>query len=178
MTASLHHAQPILSAALTAGFRESGVQTLKNLDDPHAFPMVAIRTSGLALESVVGYLRENEGDPHPAIHSLVEEHYLAVLVRLANERFDANAGRVRRFSENMFIRPEQGLALAWEDKGARRGRLRAEGLERQRQRQRERRGVCGETESQERLDGIVILEDGRMNSEASGFEIEHYEVFP
>ena len=150
MTASLQHAQPILAAALSAGFRESGVQSLKNLDDPHAFPMVAIRTSGLALGSVVGYLREhehedghyqNEGDPqHPAtIHSLVDEDYLAFLVRLANERFGANAARVRRLSDNLFARPDPAACEpAWEDKAARRRRLRAEGLETQRLRRLER----------------------------------------
>ncbi|KAL8879587.1 MAG: hypothetical protein Q9192_008200, partial [Flavoplaca navasiana] len=40
-TASLSHAAPILSAAISAGFRESGVQSLKNLSDPNAIPMVA-----------------------------------------------------------------------------------------------------------------------------------------
>ncbi|KAL8875598.1 MAG: hypothetical protein Q9192_009023, partial [Flavoplaca navasiana] len=42
-TASLSHAAPILSAAISAGFRESGVQSLKNLTDPNAIPMVAVR---------------------------------------------------------------------------------------------------------------------------------------
>ncbi|KAL2042679.1 hypothetical protein N7G274_004438 [Stereocaulon virgatum] len=58
MAASLYHAQPILTAAINAGFRESGIQSLKNLDDANAFPMVAIRTAGLALESIVGVVSE------------------------------------------------------------------------------------------------------------------------
>ena len=56
MTASLQHAKPLLSATINSGFRESGVQSLKNLDDQNACPMVAVRTAGLKLEAIVGYL--------------------------------------------------------------------------------------------------------------------------
>lgn len=152
MTASLHHAQPILAAALTAGFRESGIQSLKNLDDPTAFPMVAIRTSGLALGSVVGCLSESE--PDAPVRSLVEEDYLALLVRLANERFGANAERVCRLGENLFARKKSVLPV-WEDKGSRRERLRSEGLERQ------RGGLCVKKEpgSRENLNGLAFLDD-------------------
>src|SRR5271170_7368875 len=54
MAASLKHAQPVLAAAINAGFRESGVLSLRNLDDPDACPMIAIRTAGLGLESIIG----------------------------------------------------------------------------------------------------------------------------
>ena len=63
MAATLKHAQPVLAAASAAGFRESGLQSLKNLDDADAFPIVAVRTSGLALESIIG-IRESNGDDY------------------------------------------------------------------------------------------------------------------
>ena len=128
MTASLHHAQPILAAAINAGFRESGIQSLKNLDDANAFPMVAIRSSGLALESIVGSMQDDleAGE----IHSLVSEDYLDMLIKLANERFKTNTERMQRFEEDLFRR-EAGPEEAWEDRKARQERKRAEGLKQQ-----------------------------------------------
>ncbi|KAK3169058.1 hypothetical protein OEA41_005506 [Lepraria neglecta] len=143
-TASLHHAQPILAAAINAGFRESGIQSLKNLDDAKAFPMVAIRSSGLALESIVGSMRDcmedlgslsedNGGYSNDEeVHSLVREDYLDLLIKLANERFKTNTERMRRFEEDLFRR-EGGSALGspWEDGKDRQERKRAEGLKQQ-----------------------------------------------
>ena len=129
MTASLHHAQAILSAAINAGFRESGVQSLKNLEDPNAFPMVAVRTSGLALGSVIGWMHDGE-DEKGEVHSLVGEDHLELLVRIANERFVANAERIQRFSDYLFRSEKEG-GSAWEDKLVRQDRKRAEGLKQQ-----------------------------------------------
>ena len=137
MTASLHHAQPILAAAVNAGFRESGIQSLKNLEDPNAFPMVAIRTAGLAFESVVGVLLSNLGDERDGEEA--EEHttniageaYLELLVSIANERFKMNTERMLRFEQDLFKR-EVGLGQAWEDSKSRQERKRAEGLEQRR----------------------------------------------
>lgn len=127
MTASLQHAQRILSAAINAGFRESGVQSLKNLDDPNAFPMVAVRTAGLALGSVIGCTGVNERDVK--ILSLVSEGYLRMLVNIANERFQANTERIARFSAHLF-KSTSAKNLEWEDPEARRERKRAEGMKR------------------------------------------------
>ncbi|EXJ62946.1 hypothetical protein A1O7_03390 [Cladophialophora yegresii CBS 114405] len=64
--ASLFHARPLLSAAINAGFRESGVQSLRVLDPAEADKgvMVAVRTAGLGFDTVVGRVegRELEGD--------------------------------------------------------------------------------------------------------------------
>ncbi|SLM41151.1 tRNA wybutosine-synthesizing protein [Lasallia pustulata] len=128
MTASLQHAQRVLSAAINAGFRESGVQSLKNLDDPNAFPMVAVRTAGLALGSIVGCTRDHEGVF--GVQSLVNEEYLQTLLNIANERFQANAERIERFSAQLF-KNTTVQNLDWEDPEARRERKRAEGLRRQ-----------------------------------------------
>lgn len=127
MTASLQHAQHVLSAAINAGFRESGVQSLKNLDDPNAFPMVAVRTAGLALASIIGCTRHDEGDFE--ILSLVNEGYLQILVNIANERFQANAERIERFSTQLF-KSTTTQNFDWEDPEARRERKHAEGLNR------------------------------------------------
>ena len=125
MCASLHHAQRILSAAINAGFRESGVQSLRNLEDPNAFPMVAIRTAGLALSSIVGYVRE--GDTEEVVCSLVCEEYLETLLRVANARFADNRERIQRFDHSLFG-DGKGDEAPWEDSQARRDRKRAEGL--------------------------------------------------
>ncbi len=132
MTASLRHAAPILAASIGAGFRESGVQSLKNLDDGNAFPMVAVRSSGLAFESLVGVLQEMGGegrfDGGGVVRGLVSEEYLEVLVKIANERFRANVERAGRFEAELFRR-ERGNG-EWEDADLRRERKRAEGVQR------------------------------------------------
>ena len=125
MAASLHHAKPILSAAINAGFRESGLQSLKNLDDPNAFPMVAIRSSGLALGSVIGFAVDDGGGN---IQSLVDEHYLKMLLDLANERFEVNMKRINRFKNHVTL-GGRDMEVVWEDSSARRARKKAEGLQ-------------------------------------------------
>ena len=132
MTASLHHAQPVLAAAINAGFRESGVQSLKNLEDGNAFPMVAVRSAGLGFESLVGFWDDGDGgkgeERGGKVLSLVDEKYLELLVELGNERFVANGERIERFRSGLmsFRRDE----LKWENADARRERKRKEGLER------------------------------------------------
>ena len=126
MTASLHHAQRVLAAAINAGFRESGVQSLKNLKDANAFPMVAVRTSGLAFESLIGLVDGVGRDE--SVQTLVSEEYLEILVDIANERFTASTERIDRFEQTLFCHsPEPS---AWEDVDSRRARKRAEGLAR------------------------------------------------
>ena len=156
MTASLHHAQPILAAAITAGFRESGIQSLKNLNDVNAFPMVAIRSSGLALESVIGCVPDRVKDTSRRgidsknyldsedVHSLVSDNYLALLINLANDRFESNTERMRRFESNLFNR-EATTTSGWEDSKTRQERKRAEGLKQQEEirKVRAQRGTSG-----------------------------------
>ena len=127
MTASLQHAQPLLSAAINAGFRESGVQSLKNLDNANAFPMVAIRSSGLAFGSLIGFVDEDNGD---RIQNLVNEAYLKILFGIANDRFQANSDRIHRFQNNLRESFEKRLQ-PWEDGKLRKERKKAEGLEKQ-----------------------------------------------
>ena len=155
MTASLYHAQPILAAAINAGFRESGIQSLKNLDDSHAFPMVAIRTAGLAFESLVGLIpnhtqdHEDGAETEEHVTSIVSEDCLELLVKIANERFRANADRIQRFEQGLFKR-EKSHGQAWEDAKSRQKRKMAEGL----QQQTLRKAQMGEEGSGSSVSGI------------------------
>ncbi|KAI9871954.1 MAG: hypothetical protein M1830_002226 [Pleopsidium flavum] len=131
MTASLKHAQRVLAAAINAGFRESGVQSLRNLEDKEACPMVAVRTSGLALESVIGYLED--GKDISNVRCVVSEGYLRMVVAMINQRFEANTERILRFSDHL-LKQDFGQSLrhgdeeVWEDADSRRERKRIEGL--------------------------------------------------
>ena len=145
MAASLKHAQPLLSAAINAGFRESGLQSLRNLDDPEACPMVAVRTAGLGLESIIGHAGADDALEFERQHAegselyaneyeaLVTEDYLGILVSIANERFEANRNKIARF--RTCLREAMALQLKktheaedWEDAESRRRRKRGEGL--------------------------------------------------
>jgi tRNA wybutosine-synthesizing protein 3 len=145
MAASLRHAQPLLAAAINAGFRESGVQSLRSLDDPEACPMVAVRTAGLGVEAIIGhagwpdeleieYQRPEGSELYASEYeALVTEEYLGILVGIANERFEANKHKILRFRTclreaiAMQLKKEHE-AEAWEDTETRRQRKRAEGL--------------------------------------------------
>ena len=164
MAASLHHAQPVLSSAIDAGFRESGIQSLKNLEDPNAFPMVAIRTSGLALSSLIGFVA-NDVNGADMVHAMVDESYLRVLLQLANGRFDDNAERIKRFEENLFqkIESRQRLDLNWEDSKTRQERKRAEGL-----REQERLQLHDAQGNQRREDLLGSSQEGGGGGGAGG----------
>lgn len=128
MAATLGHAQPILAAAINAGFRESGVQSLKYLDDPNACPMVAIRSSGLALSSLIGFADDT---CELGVQCLVSESHLAILLSLANARFEANAERIGRLKDQL-TQIKAKHRRPCEDKEQRKERNRALGLEKRR----------------------------------------------
>ncbi|KAL8716164.1 MAG: hypothetical protein Q9220_000069 [cf. Caloplaca sp. 1 TL-2023] len=164
-TASLAHARPLLAAALSAGFRESGIQSLKNLSDPSAIPMLAVRSAGLAFESIIGIVitrQESEQieqteNTEETIVPLFSESYLHLLIKIANERFAMNEERVGRFERLLFAeeeREKEKKGEGWEDGEVRRERMRREGLER-----RGERGNGGEEEEEEG-DDILIGEEG------------------
>ncbi|KAL2874647.1 hypothetical protein SGCOL_010208 [Colletotrichum sp. CLE4] len=150
LTASLSHAQLLLKCALTAGFRESGALNLlpsASQDDtatstsasssPPVTPMVGVRTMGLALESLIGYVDEDVNDVAEGSvrrHCTVTPDYLRDLLHIANERFVENAARIARFRTALQEAvagppPKVGEGgAAWEETDARRERKRAEGL--------------------------------------------------
>ncbi len=101
MAASLHDAQQVLAAAIQAGFRESGAINLTSENHP-ATPLIAVRSSGLGLDCLVGYVGE---DGH--MYSFVGEDYLGLLVQIANERFTTNTDRISRFRSLLLSKYEQ-----------------------------------------------------------------------
>lgn len=138
LTASLADAQKVLSAALQAGFRESGAVGLQANTDGSVTPMVAVRSIGLTFDSIIA--RE---DDDGRIVPVVSEDYLRSLVELASERFAVNTERIERFRAHLVAqfrqpgedtKPPKGKKgyPGWEDAAARRERKRAEGLENQR----------------------------------------------
>lgn len=131
LCASLQHAKPLLAAAINAGFRESGVQSLKALDEPEKGVMVGIRTNGLGFETVVGMKMGDEGSGEERMQALVTEEYLRVCVKVIEERFRWNEMRKRRLMEEIRVATKVGRQNEeWEDKDARARRKREEGLKR------------------------------------------------
>ncbi|KAK4508123.1 hypothetical protein PRZ48_001861 [Zasmidium cellare] len=159
LTSSLQHAQTAHSAGLAAGFRETGISSIAGSDPT---PIVAVRTQGLFLSSIIGYQETSQGTP-PTIKPMVTEEYLSTLVRLANRRFAANEERKERF-QRALPKPEQTsldvskASSTWEPAEERKQRKRAEGLRiREELRQRGEAAAAAKSEpretSRERIDG-------------------------
>ncbi|KAG9245371.1 methyltransferase TYW3-domain-containing protein [Calycina marina] len=131
LTASLAHAQAILTCALQAGFRESGIVNILPSGKEAATPMVAIRTQGTMLESLVGIFENDQ----PICN--VPESYLQTLLNISDERFAENDKRIQRFRDEL-KRIEFGAEVGnesrkgdvgeWEDAITRRERKKAEGM--------------------------------------------------
>lgn len=106
--------------------------------------MVAVRSAGLAFESIIGVVRDRSVLPpgglgsdedekrqeEDVIEALVGEEHLEILVGIANERFEANTERIRRFEAVLFEGMEKKISDDWEDKQTRQERKKAEGLKR------------------------------------------------
>jgi tRNA wybutosine-synthesizing protein 3 len=86
---------------MQAGFRESGAMNLTSENHP-ATPLVAVRSSGLGFDCLLGYVGENGH-----IFSSVSENYLKLLVQTANERFKTNTDRVSRFRSLLLSKYER-----------------------------------------------------------------------
>ncbi|KAI1638019.1 methyltransferase TYW3-domain-containing protein [Biscogniauxia mediterranea] len=128
LTASPDHAQLLLGCGLQAGFRESGAVNLVSAAGEPVTPMVAIRSMGLALESLVGV---QHADSAPTC--TVPQEYLQTLLRVSNERFEENKKRITRFRAAILQAaepPKKKDGSEWEDAQARRERKKAEGLRR------------------------------------------------
>ncbi|KAK5632407.1 hypothetical protein RRF57_008121 [Xylaria bambusicola] len=127
LTASLEHAQVILRCALQAGFRESGAINLTSSGAEAVTPIVAVRSMGLSLESLIG-IQENG-----VAKCTVSDDYLLSLLRIANERFEENKKRIERFRTAILevsYPPKKRDGTEWEDAQSRRERKRMEGLRR------------------------------------------------
>lgn len=169
MAATLSHAQPVLAAASASGFRESGLQSLRCLEgEGGPSPIVAVRSSGLSLESVIGYCDdEDDSSAEPVIRSLVAEECLEMLLAMSNERFGINAERRERFRTLLLescssVQGQSEMRKVksksdWEDPVVRRERKRAEGLMRKRLLESQKVSDPVEPESGAMLDDINDL---------------------
>jgi tRNA wybutosine-synthesizing protein 3 len=140
LTSSAEDAQAALQAATQSGFRESGISGLLDNKGQPSTPMVAVRSSGLALDSVIGFKDlDSSTTGVGTIQPMVSESYLRAIVRLANERFSINEERKVRFFDAFYQqRPAQisgskAGSIGFESRAARKERKRAEGLTRQQQ---------------------------------------------
>ena len=108
--------------------------------------MVAVRTSGLAFETLIGYI-DVAVRSDVRLTSLVSEEYLNVVFDIANERFKLNVERMKRFEDGLLGRDKQ--FPNWEDTDSRKSRKKAEGLARQaatQSYQTDRDNECGSDE--------------------------------
>ncbi|KAJ4297780.1 hypothetical protein N0V90_005675 [Kalmusia sp. IMI 367209] len=133
LAASLDDCQRVLTAALNAGFRESGAVSLTPSKSGELNPIVAVRSTGFSYDAIIGYQNNLEENV-----SLVDEQYLRTLVHVANERFQINAERIARFRTALLeqyhprdTQSQNGSTFDWEDAEARKQRKREEGLARQ-----------------------------------------------
>ncbi|KAK5941967.1 hypothetical protein PMZ80_005918 [Knufia obscura] len=159
LCANLHAAKGLLAAAINAGFRESGVQSLRALDDEDSGVMVGIRTAGVGFETVVGVVEEVGWEE--VYRSLVGEGYLRMCVGVVNERFGWNVERRERLrGELAGLRGLEGKERLWEEKGARRERMRVEGLRRRKEQEQAQEvrvgGKNGDVDEEDVLDGGVV----------------------
>ena len=125
------NAQHVYAAAYNSGFRESGIWSVTGGEPT---PYVAVRTQGLALESVIAYV-----DLDGAIKPMVTEEYVRSMLELANQRFVSNSQRKERFRQ-AFLSPSATKVSStdWEPTDVRNARKRAEGLRRKEEVQRQR----------------------------------------
>ena len=132
LTESVKHAQLALNAALAAGFRESGISGILDSKHQPSNPMVAVRSSGLGMDSIIGFRTSDGGTDR--INPMVSESYLRTLIQVANERFHVNARRMERFRQ-AFLEQVGRCSLpdrdAFEPTDVRKERKRKEGLLRQ-----------------------------------------------
>jgi tRNA wybutosine-synthesizing protein 3 len=148
-------AQLVLSAALQAGFRESGALNLVSSTSELVTPMVGVRSMGLGLESVIGF--ENGGKEI----CMVPEYQLRNLVEISNGRFKENAKRIDRFRSLLQEMRNDGQEKRntegeeWEDAQVRKERKRAEGLKKA---QIMKQSTSQETETPEEIPHIGLLE--------------------
>ena len=87
---------------MTAGFRESGISGITDQVGRSTCPMVAVRSSGLALDSIIGFKPSPESSQ---ISPMVSEPYLQTLLQVANDRFRTNEERKMRFLEALLHQP-------------------------------------------------------------------------
>jgi tRNA wybutosine-synthesizing protein 3 len=130
LCSSLESAHKVNTAAFQSGFGESGISSISTDNLRTSTAMVAVRTTSLAFDSVIGY-EDGDGKLIP----MVTEAYMRVLVELCNERFRLNKERTEAFREALFASfgPQQSQysgPCAWEPIEQRRARMKEDGIRR------------------------------------------------
>nr|POF05976.1 trna wybutosine-synthesizing protein 3 [Quercus suber] len=106
LTASLEHAQQAQTAAMDAGFRESGISGISPSGNKPTMPMVAVRTTGLSFDCIIAYQEvTSTGDVRTV--PMVSEAYVHTLISVANERFGVNDERKERFRQAFLVRTKK-----------------------------------------------------------------------
>ena len=93
--------------------------------------MVGIRSNGLAMDSIIGIVDDKDSRK---VHKLVGDDYVAMLVRISNNRFTENFARINKLTSNLetaLFTEKTDVLIGWEDKEVRKARKKAEGLQRQ-----------------------------------------------
>lgn len=99
---SAEDAQTMLGAGMAAGFRESGISGVVDSKGRPSMPMVAIRSSGLAMDCIIGF--QSGADPTSQttqLRPMVSEEYLRTVIAVSNQRFRQNIERKERFQQNL-----------------------------------------------------------------------------
>lgn len=105
LAGSAESAQTMLGAAMAAGFRESGISGIVDSKGRPSVPMVGIRSSGLAVDCIIGFLSSTAVTASgPRIQPMVSEQYLRVMLEMTNERFRQNVQRKERFRQGLLER--------------------------------------------------------------------------
>lgn len=123
--------------------------------------MVAVRSMGLGLESIIGF---GQGEArHP--NCTITEESLGTLVEQANARFVENTKRIKRFQtllkklsteDAVELRKKGQEGEEWEDPQIRRERKRAEGLARSQQMKGSR--AAENLEDKQETPGLQLLD--------------------
>jgi len=124
-----------------------------------ATPIVAVRSQGTMLESLVGFFEDDE----PKCN--VQDTYLDTLLRISNERFCENERRIQRFRDELkkvgygvdaVKDKRKGDTGEWEDPNVRRERKKAEGIRKSKLAKKEDIGAPADAED---ISGLEFSEE-------------------
>lgn len=100
LAGSAESAQTMLGAGMAAGFRESGISGIVDSKGRPQIPMVAIRSSGLAMDCIIGFQSTSSSQQ---VLPMVSEDYLRAMITVVNDRFQQNVQRKERFRTGLLM---------------------------------------------------------------------------
>lgn len=108
---SAESAQTLLGSGMAAGFRESGISGIVDSKGRPTTPMVAVRSSGLAMDCIVGFQSPATDGGTQRILPLVSEEYLRTMIAVTNDRFKQNSQRKERFRLHLLNQLAGSMAI-------------------------------------------------------------------